>query len=217
MKDYSTYVFDLDGTLIDTIGDLAAAVNHSLTLNGLEPRSEKEVLGFVGNGVQRLMELAIYDGREIEFDQTFFDKVFLEFKTYYKAHSMDLSRPYEGIPELINELRCRGKAMAVVTNKMQEAAEDIVRTFFGDIFGAVVGDNPSLRRKPAPDMVDEALRRMGRTKEDTVYIGDSDVDLATARNSGLPCISVLWGFRTRSFLESVGADCLVEKPSEILV
>lgn len=216
MKDYSTYVFDLDGTLIDTIGDLTAAVNHSLVLNGMEPRSEKEVLGFVGNGVQRLMELAIYDGRGIEFDQTFFDKAFADFKTYYTAHSMDLTRPYGGILDLISELKRRGKAMAVVTNKMQEATDGIVKSFFGDIFDAVVGDNPGLRRKPAPDMVDEALRRMGRTKEDAVYIGDSEVDFATAKNSGLPCISVLWGFRTRAFLESVGADCFVENPSEIL-
>ena len=217
---YNIYIFDLDGTLLDTLQDLADSVNHALLQYGMPTHTTDDVRRFVGNGVRRLMELAVPDGAK----NPLFEAVFDSFRQYYMQHSLDTTHPYDGIPELIHELKARGCQMAVVSNKMMAATQELVRYFFPEIEVAI-GEHEAagIHKKPAPDTVYEALRQLGTTVVGgfpaditAVYIGDSDVDLATARNSGLPCISVLWGFRDRDFLVTHGATTFVEHPMDIL-
>ena len=217
---YNTYIFDLDGTMLDTLQDLADSVNYALRQHGMPEHSIDDIRHFVGNGVRLLMERAVPDGAE----NPQFEVTFATFRQHYMKHSLDTTRPYEGISELIHELKARGCKMAVVSNKMMAATQDLVRHFFPDIEVAI-GENEAagIRKKPAPDTVFEALRQLGYPPTShpspltsVVYVGDSDVDLATARNSGIPCISVLWGFRDRDFLLSHGATTLVGHPLEIL-
>lgn len=213
MTDRQTYIFDLDGTLLDTLQDLAASVNHALAQYGMPTHSIDDVRCFVGNGVRKLMERAVQDGA----DNPQFEAVFAAFRQYYMEHSLDTTRPYDGITEMLQELKQRGCRMAVVSNKMMAATQELVAHFFPEIEVAI-GEHEAagIRKKPAPDTVFEALRQLGVGKETAVYVGDSDVDLMTARNSGMPCISVLWGFRDREFLLQHGATTLIAHPSELL-
>ena len=180
------------------------------------------IRGFVGNGVRLLMERAIPDGAQ----NPQFETVFATFRQHYMQHSLDTTRPYDGIPELLHELKARGCKLAVVSNKMMAATQALVRHFFPDV-DVAIGEHEAegIRKKPAPDTVFEALRQLGvahhpssdhSQTSDIVYIGDSDVDIETARNSGLPCISVLWGFRSRDFLLAHGATTFAEHPADIL-
>lgn len=213
MTDRQTYIFDLDGTLLDTLQDLAASVNHALAQYGMPTHSIDDVRCFVGNGVRKLMERAVQDGA----DNPQFEAVFDAFRQYYMEHSLDTTRPYDGITEVLHELKQRGCRMAVVSNKMMAATQELVAHFFPEIEVAI-GEHEAagIRKKPAPDTVFEALRQLGVGKDTAVYVGDSDVDLMTARNSGMPCISVLWGFRDREFLLQHGATTLIAHPSELL-
>lgn len=304
---YDRYIFDLDGTLLDTLQDLAASVNYALKEHGMPTHTVDNVRRFVGNGVRRLMERAVPNGA----DNPDFDDTFATFRQYYMQHSLDTTRPYDGIPELIRELSARGCQLAVVSNKMMAATQELVRHFFPEI-PVAIGENEAagIRRKPAPDTVYEALRQLdarpapsgrpsapsgcpsapsgrpsapsgcssafsgrpsalsGRPSSPSgcpsafsgrpsaaspaqfvvggfaadaslpsaapsisasassslpssaplsaVYVGDSDVDLQTARNAGLPCISVLWGFRDRDFLLAHGATTFASRPQDIL-
>lgn len=219
---YKTYIFDLDGTLLDTLQDLADSVNYALKEHGMPTHSKDAIRGFVGNGVRLLMERAVPTGAE----NSMFETVFDSFRQYYMQHSLDTTRPYDGIPELIRELKDRGCQLAVVSNKMMAATQELIAHFFPEI-DVAIGEHEAagIRKKPAPDTVFEALRQLGvsgKTADNTtasqeaVYVGDSDVDLATARNSGLPCISVLWGFRDKDFLLAHGATTFAEKPQDIL-
>lgn len=208
-----TYIFDLDGTLLDTLQDLAASVNYALRENGMKEHSIDDIRKFVGNGVRKLIERAVPEGT----DASELNKVFATFRTYYMKHSLDATRPYEGIREMLQELKKRGYRMAVVSNKMMAATQELVTHFFPEIEVAM-GENEAegIRKKPAPDMVLEALRRLGVEAESAVYIGDSDVDIQTARNAGVPCISVLWGFRDKDFLQEHGATTFINQPKEVL-
>ena len=210
---YSTFIFDLDGTLLNTLDDLAASVNYALRTHGMPERTLDEVRSFVGNGVRLLMERAIPEGT----DNPRFEETFATFRQYYMDHSLDKTRPYEGIPEMIHALKQRGCRLAVVSNKFYAATQELIRHFFPEITVAI-GEHESegIRKKPAPDTVFEALRQLGVGKENAVYVGDSDVDLQTAHNSGLPCISVLWGFRDRDFLLAHGATTFISQPKELL-
>ena len=224
---YNVYIFDLDGTLLDTLQDLANSVNYALRCHGMPEHSLDAVRRFVGNGVRLLMERAVPDGAQ----NPQFEDTFATFRQHYMQHSLDSTRPYDGIPELIGELKARGCRMAVVSNKMMAATQELVRHFFPDI-PVAIGEHEAagIRKKPAPDTVYEALRQLGYTvvgdsSADThtvpadinaVYVGDSDVDLQTARNAGLPCISVLWGFRSRDFLLEHGATSFARHPLDIL-
>ena len=210
---YKTFIFDLDGTLLDTLQDLADSVNHALRQYGMPEHSLDDIRRFVGNGVRLLMERAVPEGAQ----HPLFEEAFATFRQYYMQHSLDTTRPYDGIVETIRELKLRGCRLAVVSNKMMAATQELVAHFFPDIEVAI-GEHEAagIRKKPAPDTVDEALRQLGVTREGAVYVGDSDVDLLTARNSGLPCISVLWGFRDREFLLAHGATTLIERPEELL-
>ena len=211
---YQTYIFDLDGTLLDTLGDLAASVNYALRTHGLPEHSLDDVRRYVGNGVRKLMERAIPDGA----DHPLFDETFATFREYYMAHSLDTTRPYEGIPEMLAALKARGCRLAVVSNKMMAATQALCHHFFLDTIEVAIGEHESagIRKKPAPDTVVAALTALGVGKDRAVYVGDSDVDILTARNTGLPCISVLWGFRDRDFLINHGAKSLITHPAELL-
>ena len=214
MNSFSTYIFDLDGTLLDTLGDLAASVNYALRTHRMPEHSVDDVRRFVGNGVRKLMERAVPDGA----DNPRFDETFATFRQYYMAHSLDTTRPYEGIPETLAALKARGCHLAVVSNKMMAATQELCHHFFPDTIEVAIGEDEAagIRRKPVPDTVFVALKTLGVGKEDAVYVGDSDVDIQTARNAGLPCISVLWGFRDRDFLINHGAQSLITHPSDLL-
>lgn len=212
MKQYSTYIFDLDGTLLDTLGDLAQSVNHALREMGMPERSLAEIRQFVGNGVRKLIERAVPEGTP--YDVT--EQTLAVFKMHYIDHGLDTTKPYEGIPEMLAELKGRGKSIAVVSNKFYDATQQLCRHFFPDTVSVAIGEREGINKKPAPDTVFEALRQLGVTADDAVYIGDSDVDIKTAENCGMPCISVLWGFRDKDFLIEHGGKTFVETPREIL-
>ena len=191
---YQTYIFDLDGTLLDSLTDLELSCNYALRANGMPERTLEEVRMFVGNGVKKLMERAVPNG----------------------LANLDHTHPYAGVEEMLQKLIASGKHVAVVSNKFYAATQELVAHFFGEKISVAIGERENIRKKPAPDTVNEALRQLGADRETAVYIGDSDVDIMTAKNSGMPCISVLWGFRSRQFLIAHGAATFVEKPSEIL-
>lgn len=211
---YQTYIFDLDGTLLDTLSDLAASVNYALRTYGMPEHSVDDVRRFVGNGVRLLMERAVPGGTA----NPLFDEAFATFRQHYMLHSLDTTQPYDGIPEVLAELRQRGCRLAVVSNKFMTATQELIRHFFPDTIEVAIGEHEAegIRKKPAPDTVIEALRQLGVGKENTVYVGDSDVDIQTAANAGLPCISVLWGFRDREFLTQHGAVTFISSPRELL-
>lgn len=212
MKEFETYVFDLDGTLLETLKDLAASTNYALQTHNMPEHSIEDVRMFVGNGVKKLMERAIPNG--IENPQ--FEDVYATFRQHYLEHNLDTTKPYEGIPELLAELKARGKKLAIVSNKFYAATQELARHFFPDTIEVAIGERENIKKKPAPDTVIEALRQLGASKETAVYIGDSDVDIMTAKNCDMPCVSVLWGFRDKEFLMEHGATFFVEKPCQLL-
>lgn len=217
---YKVYIFDLDGTLLDTLADLAASTNYALRKHGMPEHSIDDVRRFVGNGVRKLMERAVPDGA----DNPLFDEAFATFRQHYMEHSLDTTRPYDGIPETLAALKARGCRLAVVSNKMMAATQELCRHFFPDTIEVAIGEDEAhgIRKKPAPDTVFEALKTLGVSRVgasdglSAVYVGDSDVDIQTAANAGLPCISVLWGFRDRDFLIQHGAETFISAPSELL-
>lgn len=211
MHKYKTYIFDLDGTLLSTLADLAASTNYALRTHHMPERSIDEVRRFVGNGVKKLMERAIPDG----LNNPLFEETFATFRQHYMQHNLDTTQLYPGIMQLLEQLKAEGKNIAVVSNKFYAATRELCRHFFGDLVPVAIGEREDIRKKPAPDTVIEALRELGVDKEGAVYIGDSDVDIMTAKNSGMPCVSVLWGFRDKEFLLEHGATTLISQPEEM--
>lgn len=211
MHKYKTYIFDLDGTLLSTLADLAASTNYALRTHHMPERSLDEVRRFVGNGVKKLMERAIPDG----LNNPLFEETFATFRQHYMQHNLDTTQPYPGIMQLLGQLKAEGKNIAVVSNKFYAATRELCRHFFGDLVPVAIGEREDIRKKPAPDTVIEALRELGVDKEGAVYIGDSDVDIMTAKNSGMPCVSVLWGFRDKEFLLEHGATTLISQPEDM--
>ena len=215
---YDTYIFDLDGTLLDTLTDLAASCNYALRTHGMPEQSIDDVRRFVGNGVRLLMERAVPNGAA----NPDFEAAFATFREHYMQHSLDTTRPYDGIPEVLNELKTRGCRLAVVSNKMMAATVELCRHFFPDTIEVAIGEHEAegIRKKPAPDTVFAALSALGCNGKtavgSAVYVGDSDVDIATAYHAGLPCISVLWGFRDQEFLLNHDATTLITRPEELL-
>ena len=209
---YQTAVFDLDGTLLDTLEDLYLATNHALTRHGLPCRSRDEVRLFVGNGVEMLIRRAVPAGTDEETTLA----VLADFKTAYAAICEDHTKPYDGILDMLTALRERGIRVAVVSNKFDAATKKLCEKYFGDLVEVAIGERAGVRKKPAPDTVHEALRELGVTAEGAVYIGDSDVDIRTAENCGMPCISVTWGLRDKDFLIENGAKALVDSPESLL-
>lgn len=195
-------IWDLDGTLLDTLEDLAASTNAALTAHGYPPRSLSEVRAFVGNGVRNLIARAL--PRENCPD---YEAVFADFRTHYAAHCNDRTRPYPGILDALRELKAAGIPMAVVSNKLDPAVKALCRLHFGDLLDCAIGECDGLARKPAPDMVFRALDLLGCTEG--IYVGDSEVDIATAENAGLPAVIVGWGFRPAETLLAAGAKRVV--------
>ncbi len=212
MKQFDTYIFDLDGTLLYTLDDLTASTNHAMRAYGMAEHTTEEVRMMVGNGIRKLIERAVPGGTV----NPLYENVYKTFINHYLEHSLDTTRPYPGIMEMLAALKAKGRRMAVVSNKYCKATEHLCRTFFGEYISVAIGESADIRKKPAPDTVLEALRRLGVSKEGAVYVGDSEVDIATARNCGLPCISVLWGFRDKDFLVKNGGTTFAESPEEIL-
>lgn len=214
MQKKDTVVFDLDGTLLDTLEDLKNSVNYALEQFGYPTHTLEDVRRFVGNGITRLMELSLPSGQ----DNPDFDAVLECFKKHYGIHCNDLTKPYDGIMELLHELKERGIKMAIVSNKADFAVKELNDIYFQEVIPLAVGERESegIRRKPAPDTVLEALRQLGSTIEQAVYVGDSEVDLATAKNCGMDYILCEWGFRTRKQLEQAGGQMFVERPQQIL-
>ena len=212
MNNIKAVIWDLDGTLLNTLDDLTAATNHALTAEGYPTRTTDEVRRFIGNGVKRLLRRALPPDAGDDVHQ----RALTEFRAYYTVHGLDATHPYPGVPEALRQLRDAGFRMAMVTNKSEERADVFRRQFFGDTIETTVGDHPSRPCKPAPDGTLEALRRLGVTAEEAVFVGDSDVDMQTAHNSGLACISVTWGFRDGEFLLEHGATTLVDTPAELV-
>ena len=246
---YDTVIFDLDGTLLDTLEDLADADNYVLEKAGLPVLPLEQIREYVGNGVRNLMMKSVYgpeftrrytdvarlpeediiyskfgtryitapDGTHfiLPVSEEKFEAILKEFRAYYSAHSMVKTRAYDGVRELLRELQERDCAVAVVSNKFDEAVRDLCRHFFPEIT-ITIGMQQGLHKKPAPDMVMKAFALLGSRCTRPVYVGDSEVDIATAANSGVDCISCLWGFREEAFLKQKGAVCLVRSPLEIL-
>lgn len=208
---YKLAVFDMDGTILDTLEDLKDSTNFALQKCGYPTRTYDEVRRFVGNGIRKLIERAVPEGLSVEE----IDRVHEVFTEHYKVHCADKTKAYDGIKPLIEKLRANGVKTAVVSNKADYGVQELCKEYFDGLFDYAVGEKEGIRRKPAPDSVNEALRALGIDKSEAVYIGDSDVDFETAKNAELPCISVLWGFRDEEFLREKGATLFVRKPEEI--
>ena len=209
---YELIIFDMDGTILDTLEDLKNSMNHTLKLHNMPERTLDEIRSFVGNGIRRLIELAVVEGTCSEK----IDEIHKDFMKHYEVHCADFTRPYNGVKDLIKNLRNRGYKTAVVSNKADAAVQDLCIQYFPGLFDLAIGERPEIAKKPAADMVNLALEQLQVSKENAVYIGDSDVDVATARNSNLDMIAVDWGFRTRKFLMEQGAETIVSNPEEIL-
>ena len=208
---YRLVIFDMDGTILDTLDDLTDSVNYALNHFGFPMHSREKVCGFVGNGIRKLIERAVPNGIEM----ALVDNVHQVFKEYYKQHCADKTKPYSGISVLLKELRQAGCKTAVVSNKADFAVQELCRQYFNGLFDIAVGDREGILRKPAPDSVYEVLRKLEIAKKDAVYIGDSEVDIETAYNADMDGIAVEWGFRKREFLEEKGAKQIVSAPEEI--
>lgn len=209
---YDTIIFDLDGTLLDTLEDLAAGVNHGLSTCTDMRRSLDEVRSFVGNGVRNLMRRSLPGGEE----NPHFEQAFAAFREYYAAHCRDNTRPYPQIMELLDELTRRGLKLGIVSNKSDREVKELNRAFFGGIFPSAVGEREGVRRKPEPDSLLETMKDLGSTPDSTLYVGDSEVDILTAVNAGVPCLSVTWGFRSEDFLKKSGATQIIHAPLELI-
>lgn len=209
---YKAIIWDLDGTLLDTLQDLADAVNHSLETYSLPVRTKEEIRAIVGRGIRHLVENAVPTGT----DPAITDAVFGEFCTYYAAHSADATAPYAGIPAMLEKVSRAGVKMAIVSNKADFAVQDLVMRYFGEEITLAVGAREDIPKKPAPDMVEYALARLGVTKAEAAYVGDSEVDVLTARNTGMDCLAVDWGFRSRETLREAGAERIFSTPQELM-
>ncbi len=210
-KRYETVIFDLDGTLLNTLEDLHSSVNYALTAYGMPVRTLEEIRHFVGNGVRRLMELAVPQGTSGEV----LEAAFIVFKEHYALHCNDQTDLYSGIHELLLRLKENGFRMAIVSNKLQEGVDALYEQYFKETVEVAIGAREDICKKPAPDSVFEAMKLLGADKDKVVYVGDSEVDIATAKNAGLPCIMVTWGFRTRLEQEEAGGEVFADTPEEI--
>lgn len=205
-------IFDLDGTLLNTLGDLRAATNHALAVRGLPPHSMEEIRQFIGNGIRLLICRAMPEGTpEAEIDAALDD-----FKAYYAAHIHDRTVPYDGIPQLLTALRKRGIQVAVLSNKIDSASQQLIEYFFPEKTDVVFGEHVGVPRKPDPTSCRMVMQQLGVQPEQVLYVGDSGTDMQTAKNAGLYAVGVTWGFRSKEVLLEYGADVLVHRPEQIL-
>ena len=216
----TTIIFDLDGTLMNTLDDLHDSVAYALREGGLEPIPKQDTRRYLGNGIRNLVNRSVAQAKP-DADEVLKEHIFEAFRSHYVAHSMDKTAPYQGVDEMLKECKRRGYQTAIVSNKLDPAVKDLHQAFFADVIDVAIGETPAVKRKPAPDMVNEAIRQLsllrGRAieKQECIYMGDSEVDLLTAKNSDLPCIAVSWGFRDRDFLVEQGATTIIDQPEEL--
>lgn len=208
---YRFLFFDLDGTLLNTLDDLRDAVNTILVRYQMPEITPEQTAAFVGNGAGHLIHCAVPEGTPEEQEK----KILAEYRQYYQEHCQVRTAPYSGIPEMLERLKEAGCVMAVVSNKPDAAVKELNRHFFKRLLDSAIGESAEIRRKPAPDTVFEAMRQTGAEQSSSVYIGDSEVDIETARNAGLPCISVSWGFRNKQELEAAGAQVIAGNAEEL--
>lgn len=208
MRKYRLAVFDMDGTILDTLDDLRDSLNFALTENGYPQRSLEQVRSYVGNGIRKLIERGVPEGTA----EAGINAVHAAFKAHYEEHCYDKTKPYDGITDAIKRVRNAGMLTAVVSNKDDSAVKVLADRFFGGLFDYSVGSREGIRKKPCPDSVNEVLVNLGVKRDEAVYIGDSEVDIETAENAGMDCLTVLWGFRDRDALEKSGAKKLISSP-----
>ncbi|MBQ8783104.1 MAG: HAD family hydrolase [Clostridia bacterium] len=209
---YSACVFDLDGTLLNTLEDLKNSVNYALKIKNYPQRTVEEVRSFVGNGIPMLIKRAVPQGTAESDTQ----ETLRIFKEHYSVHLNDNTKPYDGICELLEYLKQKGIRTAVVTNKAHLAANELIKGFFGELITLTVGQKDGVPTKPDPTSLFEAVKSLGCDGKDVLYVGDSDVDVFTAHNGNLKCVGVTWGFRSRESLLSAGADFIADTPQEII-
>ena len=209
---YKAVIFDLDGTILDTLDDLADSVNFALQKHGLPVRENKEIRSFLGNGMVNLVKLSAGDKAED------IAGILADFKEYYAKHSADKTKPYDGVLETISALKEQGVKTAVLSNKGDFAVQPLVKRYFGGLIERAQGENEAagVLRKPNPDGVYKIMKELGVTEKETVFVGDSEVDILTAKNAGVDCVAVTWGFRDEKDLIENGAEKLISKPSELL-
>lgn len=214
MKKYTTILFDLDGTLLNTLEDLTDSTNYALEQFHMPVRTIEEVRRFVGNGIAKLIERAVPDGT----NSAVTEEVLACFKEHYTAHCADKTAPYPGVIDLLQELGREGYRMAIVSNKAHEAVCELEVQYFHGLTDGVIGEQEAqgIRKKPAPDMVNRIMEQLGSSKGETLYVGDSEVDRATAENSGLDCLLVSWGFRERAVLETLSPAGIADSAEEVL-
>lgn len=204
-------IFDLDGTLLNTLADLRDSTNYALKKFGFPERTTDEVRNFVGNGLRMLIRRAVPQTTEEEA----VNRVLTEMKTHYLEHYHDGTTPYDGILSFLRKMKKCGFRMAIVSNKADPMVQLLRTLYFDDLIPVAIGELDGVPRKPSKEMVDLAMQRLGCTAEHTVYIGDSEVDIETAKNAGLPCLSVGWGFRDETHLHSAGAETIYHSPAEL--
>ena len=212
MIPYSTVIFDLDGTLLDTLQDLCDSTNYTLALHNMPARSLEEIRRFVGNGVGLLIHRAVPEGTPDDLEA----QCLADFRAHYLLNMEHRTAPYAGVLELLDGLNKAGIKLAVVSNKFDGAVKGLCQTYFGDRVKVAIGESQGVARKPAPDTVFRALKELGADARGAVYVGDSEVDIETARNAGLPCLSVSWGFRDPDFLLQQGAQHILSSPADLL-
>ncbi len=202
---YNTIIFDLDGTLLNTLEDLKDSLNYALTSHGYETRSLEEVRSFVGDGVEKLVErsLPLHSSHEN------IQKCLATFKEHYQQNMQNKTRPYNGIIELLHKLKENDYKLAIVSNKFDIAVKKLAKDYFGDLINVAIGESATIKRKPAPDTVFKAIKELGADINKTIFVGDSETDVQTAKNAGLPCVGVTWGFRSPEVLRHEGADYLI--------
>ena len=208
---YKAVLFDMDGTVLDTLDDLADSVNRSLREFGLPEVSRFQVGQSLGNGAKYLIRHCLPEGS----DEALCEQVLSFYKPWYDAHCLIKTKPYDGILQLMETLRADGVSRAIISNKPDSAVQELAEAFFPGLMDVVIGESPAVKRKPSPDTVLAAASQMGLMASDCVYIGDTEVDLETARNAGMDCIPVSWGFRTEEQLRAAGADEIIRSPEEL--
>lgn len=209
---YNTIIFDLDGTLLNTLDDLCDSLNEILLQEGYMTRTLDDVRRFIGNGVRRLVELSLPN--ECSDDEI--NRITSLFQQQYKNNMQNKTRPYDGIMELLSDLKSNSYKSAIVSNKFDTATKALSRKYFDGLIAVAIGETSQIRRKPAPDSVFEAVSQLDSDIAKTVLVGDSETDIETAKNAGIPCIGVSWGFRGRRHLEKCGADYIIDSPGELM-
>lgn len=213
MNNYRLVIFDMDGTILDTLEDLCNAVNHTLEYFGYAKRTQQEIRNFLGNGSRYLIEKSLPDNKAVS--PTQLELILDYYSSYYKKNCAVHTMPYSGILELLLKLKQAKKLLAVVSNKPDFGVQELCHCHFPELFDFYCGERPGIRRKPAPDSVQEVMQKLRIAPSDTVYIGDSEVDISTAKNAGIHSIIVTWGFRDKEQLLNAGAENLADSPSEL--